>query len=97
MLQAIYICTIIVQFTLALGIQPRAARLSYFVSFCIFGVHIAAGILHLAFFTSYAQHPLIVSSYTNAPNTYAFKDSNDNPWGHKGSCLDLILQGLAIF
>jgi chitin synthase len=37
-LQVIYVCMIVVQFILALGTRPRAARWSYFVSFIIFGI-----------------------------------------------------------
>jgi chitin synthase len=37
-LQVIYVCTIVVQFILALGTRPRAAWLSYLVSFLIFGI-----------------------------------------------------------
>lgn len=37
-LQVIYICTIMLQFILALGTRPRAAWLSYFISFLIFGI-----------------------------------------------------------
>ena len=37
-LQVIYVCMIVVQFILALGTRPRAARWSYFVSFFVFGI-----------------------------------------------------------
>lgn len=37
-LQIVYICTIMLQFILALGTRPRAARWSYFMSFAIFGI-----------------------------------------------------------
>ncbi|KLU90669.1 hypothetical protein MAPG_10521 [Magnaporthiopsis poae ATCC 64411] len=58
----------------------------------VFGVYIAAGILHLDMwhlFTSYASYLFVLASYINILSIYAFSNTHDITWGRKSGRQDL--------
>ncbi|KAK4997799.1 Chitin synthase, class 3 [Elasticomyces elasticus] len=130
----IYLAFLLLQFILALGNRPKGSRLSYIVSFVVFGViqaylivltmylvvhglttekfsgstffqasgpgiilvalaatfglYYVASIMYLDpwhMFTSFPQYLLVMSSYVNILNVYAFSNWHDVSWGTKGS------------
>ncbi|KAL9114526.1 MAG: hypothetical protein Q9227_001607 [Pyrenula ochraceoflavens] len=91
-LQIIYICTIIVQFILALGTRPHAAWWSYFVSFCIFGIIQVYFLMNVTYIFKRVADVRFKASTQDAKNfeyinTY-YSDIGD---------LTIIISGVAVF
>lgn len=142
-LKYLYLAFLITQFVLALGNRPKGSRITYIMSFIVFGVinaylivlsmflairgiqgasiatnsvddffrsffgggSASGGIIIIALlatfglyfiasflyldpwhmFTSFGQYLLLMSSYVNILNVYAFSNWHDVSWGTKGS------------
>ncbi|RQM05527.1 hypothetical protein DH86_00001548, partial [Scytalidium sp. 3C] len=71
-LKVLYIIFLVIQFILALGNRPKGSRVTYLLSFCIFG-----------FIQAY--YMFLQSSYINVLMVYAFSNWHDVSWGTKGA------------